>query len=181
MNAGTVELLELAFSATGVLVTALGLGFVIRQIHQAGQIDRREAARGYMREYFLQAMTHPDFAIPSKTGEPLVFDVSQTPPIGYFGAGTDAERRARFDRYEWFVALVMETFEHVYLSAPKDPSVRRSVHRALDDHATYLRSQYVFQEAWLWDDTPEFRAFIASTLAVQIPPEPSERRARSDR
>jgi hypothetical protein len=103
-----------ALAATVVGVWAIGFAKI--QIEEARRIDARAAYR----EFMLLALDHPEFSLPN-----------------YAALQAD---ETRFEQYEWFVAVMLSSYEQVLETDRVDNAWKATIRSGLEPHKAYLCS-----------------------------------------
>lgn len=103
-----------ALAATVVGIWAISFAKI--QIEEARRIDARSAYR----EFMLLALEHPDFSLPD-----------------YAALRRDP---ARFEQYEWFVAVMLSSYEQVLETDRVDKAWSATIRGGLAPHKRYLCS-----------------------------------------
>jgi len=125
--------LEIAYLCANValaFISLVAIGVAGWTITENRKIQREQTARNAYIRYIELAFHHPEFAAPD--WENIHFDEES------YGPPNVPDRKERFERYCWFVSIMMHTVDFVFTTVPRDRVLQKLMILQISYHWKYI-------------------------------------------
>jgi hypothetical protein len=159
-------------AAVGAVGTVIG---TLYQLHRSREAQREAKAQDYWSIYLAKAIELPALAYPK--GHQDIFKYADEKIMigdtkGMGAAEIDQMHRREFERYEWFVSLLLGTSRLILQQFRNDDYWWTTIQRNIAYHAQYLayrRSKTKTDEDYIFSYGAEVKDIVKRVIGEKIP------------